>query len=138
MKIGHIILASILCLSTLGGFASETSWESKEGETEEVFSSKDKDFLQQWHYEQVLTMDLSEGDRDAYFSHLNYYTYKMSRLGSPKYQYNSTERKERFDELVKELNLDMKNTLSSNNYSIHLKVFSEIEYIVYKKRNWGE
>ncbi len=97
MKIGHIILASILCLSTLGGFASETSWESKEGETEEVFSYKDKDFLQQWHYKQVLTMDLSEEDRNTYFSHLNHYAFRMSRIGSPKYQYNNNEKKEKFD-----------------------------------------
>lgn len=138
MKLQHIILASIFLFTSIYAFAGNYSEANDKNKTEAIFTSKDKDFLQQWHYEQVLTMDLNEEDRDTYFSHLNHYTYKMSRLGLPKYQYNSTERKEKFDELVNELNLEMKNTLSSNNYSLHLKAFSKIEYIVCKKRNWEE
>lgn len=102
--------------------------------TVEIFTSKDKDFMQLWHYDQVLKMDLSEAGRDTYFSVLNTYTYKMSKLGLVKYQYTDSERKLEFDKLVDKLDSNMKNILSLGNYIIHCESFNKIEQIIYKKR----
>ena len=83
-------------------------------------------------------MDLNEKDRDEYFSRLNQYTYKMSRLGLPQYLYTDAERKFKFDELVDKLDAAMKNILSESNYIIHEESFDKIKHIVYERRNWEE
>lgn len=138
MKLQHIILAGILLLTSLNGFSFVISDGNENNKTEKIFTSKDKDFLQQWHYDQILKMDLSEKERSAYFSNLNTYTYKMSKLGLPKFGYSNAERKLKFDELSDKLDALMKTTLSSKNYDIHQKTFDKIENIVYEKRNWEE
>ncbi len=139
MRIIQFILASTISLFTLNTFANEI-FDAPESErkTEEIFTSKDKDYLQLWHYDQVLKMKLSEGVRGHYFSVLNTYTYKMSKLGLPKYQYTDSERKHEFDKLSDKLDVIMKRTLSPANYLIHHDSFGKIEHIVYQKRNWEE
>ncbi len=82
MRTKPFILLSTLFLLALNVFANETHVKLDiNDEIVEIFTSKDKDFLQLWHYDQVLKMDMNEQDRDEYFSILNQYTYKMSRLG---------------------------------------------------------
>lgn len=139
MTTKHFILASIFFLLSLNTFANEANIEldvnDKNGK---IFTTKDKDFLQQWHYNQVLQMDLNEEDLYDYFATLNQYTYKMSRLGLPKYQLTDAERKQKFDELVDKLDASMNKALSPSNYIIHLESFNKIEQIVYEKRNWEE
>ncbi|WP_026451542.1 hypothetical protein [Aequorivita capsosiphonis] len=139
MKSKHFLIASLLFLLSLNVFASEATIaldiHDKDGE---IFTAKDKDFLQQWHYKQVLKMKITEKDRDEYFSRLNQFTYKMSRLGLPEYHYTDAERKHEFERLVDKLDAVMKNTLSPSNYIIHHKSFDRIEDIVYEKRNWEE
>ncbi len=134
----QLIFSSFICLFCLTSFAQETITESRDHEDEQIFTSKDKDYLQYWHYEQVLKMDLSEDERDGYLSHLNYYVFKMSRLGLAKYGYTETERKEKFDALVVRLNEDMKDFLSPDDYEIHEESFDTIVQIVYEKRDWSE
>lgn len=139
MTTKHFIITSILLVLTLNIFANEVNISLVvNDDTEDIFTSKDKDFLQQWHYDQVLKMDLSEDEHDEYLSMLNNYTYKMSKLGLSKYQYTSVERKHKFDELADKLDMLMKHILSPSNYAIHQESFDQIENIVYEKRNWEE
>ena len=139
MKTKHLILASIISFFTLNSFAKEANYEAeKDGKTLEIFTSKDKDFLQLWHYDEVLKMDLSEAERDTYFSVLNTYTYKMSKLGFSDYYFTDSERKHEFEKLVDQLDAIMKNTLSPSNFVIHDESFDKIEHIVYEKRNWED
>lgn len=139
MKTKHLIFASIIALFTLNTFATESTIESdSEEKCGEIFTSKDKDYLQLWHYDQVLKMELNELERDNYYAVLNNYTYKMSKLGSPKFQYTTSERKREFEKLSDKLDGIMKSTLSSNDYKIHHESFDKIEHIVYEKRNWEE
>lgn len=139
MKINHTFLAGLLFLFSFNVFATNLTTvldiHEKNGE---IFTAKDKDYLQQWHYDQVLKMGLSEKDRDEYFTILNRFTYKMSRLGLSKYHYTSTERKNKFDELAEKLDAEMKNKLTPDNYAIHQSSFNKIESIVYEKHNWEE
>lgn len=81
-------------------------------------------------------MDLNQEGRDDYLSLLNYYTYKMSRLGLKKYGYTDAERKAKFDGLVDDFNEDMEDLLSPADYKIHQESFKKIEKLVYDKRDW--
>ncbi len=139
MRTKPFIFFSILFLLALNVFSNEIYVNvNLNDDRVESFTSKEKDFLQLWHYDQVLKMDLNEQDRDEYFSMLNQYTYKMSRLGLPQYHNTDAERKFKFDELADKLDASMKKTLSKGNYIIHHESFDQIEHIVYKKRNWYE
>lgn len=121
----YILFLNILLCFNLNAFAQEKTADENPFETEIIFSSQDKDNLQFWHYEQVLKMKLNEEGRDNYLSLLNYYTYKMSRLGLKKYGYTEAERKMKFDKLVDALNADMKDLLSPANYGIHKESFKK-------------
>lgn len=138
MKTKQFILASIFSLLSLSLFAKETAIDELGDKTEEVFTAKDKSFLQQWHYDQVLRMELNEEQRDAYHARLSQYAFKMSSLGLPKYSYTNTERKQKFNKLVEELDITMKDLLSSNNYAIHQEAFNQILDMVYVKRDWDK
>lgn len=137
MKTRHSILISILLLLTLNAFAKDLSIKEDNHKPEEIFTSKDKDFLQLWHYDQILKMELNEKDRDEYFSRLNQYTFNMSSLGLAKYSFTDHERQQAFKNLADKLDADMKKYLSPENYTIHLETFNKIEHIVYEKRNWS-
>lgn len=132
----YILLFSILFSFSLNSLAQEKTADENPFETELIFTSQDKDYLQLWHYEQVLQMDLNQEGRDNYLSLLNYYTYKMSRLGLKKYGYTDAERNAKFDGLVDDLNADMKDLLSPADYKIHKESFKKIEKLVKDKRNW--
>ena len=139
MRTKPFILLSTLFLLALNVFANETHVKLDiNDEIVEILTSKDKDFLQLWHYDQVLKMDMNEQDRDEYFAILNQYTYKMSRLGLAQYHYTDAERKFKFDELADKLDAVMKKTLSESNYIIHEESFDKIEHLIYEKRNWEE
>lgn len=125
----YIILLSIIFSFSLNTTAQEKTNEKDEYETAIIFSPQDKDYLQLWHFEQVLQMNLDQEGRDNYLSLLNYYTYKMSRLGLKKYGYTDAERKEKFDGLVNKLNADMKDLLSPSDYKIHKESLR-------KSKNW--
>ena len=54
MRTKPFILVSILFLLALNVFANDTRVKLDiNDETLEIFTSKDKDFLQHWHYDQV-------------------------------------------------------------------------------------
>ncbi len=138
MQIKYLIFLSIVLSLTLSVSANNLNTKDLNDKNIEIFTTKDKTFLQLWHYDEVSKMKLSEKEKDEYFSRLYQYTYKMSSLGSDKYSYTNSERKNEFDKLVNKLDTDMKNNLSLINYKIHQKWFEEIENLVYEKRSWVE
>ncbi|WP_139854044.1 hypothetical protein [Aequorivita sinensis] len=132
-----LLIIGISLLINFTSLAQNAEVANENDKNEEIFSSKDKDYLQYWHYEQILQMDLTEDERDGYLSLLNYYTYKMSSLGSSKYNYTDSERKIKFDELVVKLNKEMKELLNPHDYKIHEDSFKKIIQLVYNKREWN-
>lgn len=139
MTTKHFLITGILFLLGLNAFSKEQINKTITNYvTIEIFTSQDKDYLQLWHYDQVLRMDLSEKERDEYFSVLNTYTYKMSRLGLSKYKFTDSEWKYEFIKLANKLDAAMKSSLSINNYKIHHETFDKIEHVVYQKRDWEE
>lgn len=132
-----LLIIGISLLINFTSLAQNAEVANENDKNEEIFSSKDKDYLQYWHYEQILQMDPTEDERDGYLSLLNYYTYKMSSLGSSKYNYTDSERKIKFDELVVKLNKEMKELLNPHDYKIHEDSFKKIIQLVYNKRGWN-
>ncbi len=135
MKIAKSLIIITLILATSFNMSAQNS-DVEAVENEKLFTSKDKDFIQLWYHEQILKMDLDQVGRDDYASLLLYYTYKMGRLKLAKYNYTDSEMKERFDDLVDRLNVEMKENLSDKNYGIHLDSFKAIENVVYEKKKW--
>ncbi|NQX78094.1 hypothetical protein [Gilvibacter sp.] len=129
------LLAALFALPTLVSAQDETA-EAQQYEA--IFTDKDKGFLRLWYYEQVLKMELAEDQQDDYYTLLTFYTYKMTKLALPKYGYTDAEQKQKFDDLVTRLNVDMKDFLSPENYKIHLESFSNIRDKVYAKRGWTD
>lgn len=125
-----LLIIGISLLINFTSLAPNAEVANENDKNEEIFSSKDKDYLQYWHYEQILQMDLTEDERDGYLSLLNYYTSKMSSLGSSKYNYTDSERKIKFDELVVKLNKEMKELLNPHDYKIHEDSFKKIIQLV--------
>ena len=105
-------------------------------EDERIFTSKDKCFIQHWYYEQVVKMDFDKEGVDDYSSLLLYYTYKMGRLRLAKQNYTDSEIKARFNELVVQLNLEMKDFLSDKDYNTQIESFKLIEDVLYEKKKW--
>ena len=132
MKIALIIFL----LLPLGTVNAQEKDNANENEKENLFSSKDKDFLQMWFYEQVLEMNLSEDQKEEYYTNLLYHTYKMSKLELKKYGYTDEEVKLKFDEQVKKLNSEMKEFLTKEQYEMHVTNFGTIVEKVYSKKNW--
>lgn len=132
IKVAFII--GFLCFGSFSLTAQNTVTETTENV--QLFTDKDKDFFQLWYYDQVLKMQLSEQGREDYLALLQYYTYKMTRLGYAKYEYTDKEQKAKFDSLVDSMEVEMKDLLSATNYKIHTESFKEIEDAVYKKKDW--
>ena len=78
-----LLIIGISLLINFTSLAQNAEVANENDKNEEIFSSKDKDYLQYWHYEQILQMDLTEDERDGYLSLLNYYTYKCLALAHP-------------------------------------------------------
>lgn len=131
-----ICIVAIVALCPLG-LNAQTN-DSAQEPYEQIFTDKDKDFLQLWYYEQVLKMQLNEEQRENYLTFLTYYTYKMSALPRPKYGYTEAEQKEKFDDLVKQCNAEMKDLLSPENYEIHYESFNTIVEKVYQAKGWED
>ena len=132
------ILAAIALVSTLQLSAQEKDSEPRiapDGR-QLLLTSKDKDFLQLWFYERMLEMSLDPQGREDYSSLLTYYTYRMGRITLPKYEYTEAEQQAEFDRLVREMNKEMHDFLSKEDYKIHVESFTKIEEMLYKKRGW--
>ncbi|MBV1924140.1 MAG: hypothetical protein KUG68_08940 [Flavobacteriaceae bacterium] len=88
MKSFKLLILALLMLPISNANAQEKDQvKDTEDKIKPLFTSKDKDFMQMWFYEQVLEMDLSEIQKEEYYSNLTYHVFKMSKLQLPKYGY---------------------------------------------------
>lgn len=135
-KIKFLLVLSLLIVSPAIAVAQISTKKSDTQKWERLFTDKDRDFLQLWYYEQMLEMDLDEDERYDYLAVLHFYTYKMGHLTHPKYNYSEAELKQKFDELVAKINVEMKDYLNDKNFNIHQKNFGRIVELIYQKKGW--
>lgn len=128
-----------LCVFTLlfvGVYGQKTQKElEREKNKVEMYTSKEKDNLQRWFYEEVNKMGLSETERESYYSILLSHTYDMGRLDDHDKDFTDEERPGELHKIVKKMNAKIKELLTTEQYILHLESFDKILYSVNRKRN---
>ena len=121
MKIIKSLMATVLVLSTVNLSAQNLTAKQQLRENNEVelFTEKEKVEIQLWFNQEIESMNLDEQTRSAYESNLLVYTSKMMRLDDKDNDYTSEEIKNKFDDIVEELNKKMVKLLKNEQYEIH-------------------
>ena len=81
-------------------------------------------------------MNLDQNVTDQYYAILYSHTYKMTRLDDKDQNLTPTERKESLSQINREMNAQLKEILSEENYKSHLDNFNTILKAVYLRAGW--
>ena len=120
--------------------SSQTNTQQLDREKEKVmiFTPEERANLQLWFYEQTQKMGLSE-ETNAEYERIFYdHIYEMSRLNDKDNTLNNNQIRGGFDDIVKKMNVLMKELLTEEQYVQHLENFGEIVRSAYRKMNWNE
>ncbi len=120
--------------------SSQTNTQQLDREKEKVmiFTPEERANLQLWFYEQTQKMGLSE-ETNAEYERIFYdHIYEMSRLNDKDNALNDNQIRGGFDDIVKKMNVLMKELLTKEQYVQHLENFGEIVRSAYRKMNWNE
>ncbi|WP_299187911.1 hypothetical protein [uncultured Aquimarina sp.] len=128
-------LLLITFLSTYSQTQDEKLQERQKNKVE-IFSSDEKDNLQVFVAGEVDKMKLSEDLQDDYYMILGYHTNKMGRLDDKDAQFTEKEIISKFKIMVKELDKDMKEILTNDQFAIHKESFGKIITSVYNRNGW--
>ncbi|KAA1244442.1 hypothetical protein [Aquimarina sp. RZ0] len=134
------IITGLLLLTSLATFSQTQKEKQQERQKNkvEIFSSKEKDNLQVFVAEEVGKMKLSEDLQDDYYMIIGYHTNKMSRLDDKDAQLTEKEVISRFKQMIKDLETDVKEILTKDQFTIHQESFSKIVTSVYNRNGWAK
>ncbi|MBL0682337.1 hypothetical protein [Aquimarina mytili] len=118
------------------GQTQEEKLQERQKNKVEIFESNEKDNLQVFVAGEVDKMKLTEDLRDDYYGILLYYTNKMGRIGDKNKGYTEAEMKTKFDAMVIQLNDEVKEFLTDEQYKIHRESFGKIVTSVYNRKGW--
>lgn len=137
MKSFEIVLSTAFSLLAICVFSQENGAKQNEKNQHKVniFTSEEKDALQNFYADEVNKMKMSDEKEEEYYNILLYHTYSMSRLDDKDKGYSENEITKKFNILQGKMNTKMKALLSQEQYVIHLETFSKILYSVNRKRN---
>ncbi len=130
----------LLLLVFISAFG-QTQKEKQQGRQNskvEIFTSVEKDNLQAFVAEQVDKMELSEDLRDDYFMIIGYHTNKIARLDDKDAELTEKEVITKFHEMLKKLDIDVKEILTEEQFKIHQESFGKIVTSVYNRRGWAK
>jgi hypothetical protein len=134
----RITITGILLFIVVSTFAQTQEEKQQAGEKNKVqiFTSGEKDNLQFFFKEQVDKMKLSEDLKDDYYGIILYYSNKMGRIGNKDKGYTEAEKKTKLDAMVIQLNDELKEILTKEQYQIHKESFGKIVTSVYNRKGW--
>jgi hypothetical protein len=138
MKITKLFILSVISVISFNNLnAQKLNAEQKERENNKVniFSSEEKDNLQQFYTDEVNKMKLSDEKREEYYNILLFHTYDMSRLDDKDKDYSENEINKKFNNILDTMNSKMKAFLTPEQYVLHLETFSKIIYSVNRKKS---
>ncbi|AXT63017.1 hypothetical protein D1816_22620 [Aquimarina sp. AD10] len=135
MKLNITGLLLFVFLTAFGQTQKEKQVEREKNKVE-IFTSDEKDNLQVFVAKQVEQMKLSEKLREEYYGILLYYTNKMGRIGDKNKGYTEAEKKTKLDAMVINLNDEVKEFLTEEQYAIHRESFGKIVTSVYNRKGW--
>ncbi len=103
-----------------------------------VYTVNERANMGLWFNRRIDEMKLSDDVREEYDAIIFSRIYDMSRLNDKDKNYSDDDLRIKFDEVVDQMNMDVKAILTTKQYINHLENFAEIERSVYKKFNWNE
>ncbi|MEW7290289.1 hypothetical protein [Aquimarina sp. 2304DJ70-9] len=127
----------VVFLSAFGQTQKEKQQERQNSRVE-IFTSGERDNLQAFVAEQVDKMELSEDLRDDYFMIVGYHTNKIARLDDKDAELTEKEVIAKFHEMLKKLDIDVKEILTEEQFKIHEQSFGKIVTSVYNRRGWSK
>jgi hypothetical protein len=101
----------------------------------QIFTPDEKDNLQMWFHKEIHKMDFTEEELDEYYAVIFYYIAKISRLDDLDKDYSKEEFKVELNKLLVKQDIDMKEMLSEERYTLHKEIYSVFLDAAYKR--WG-
>lgn len=125
MKTISTLLLFIFVTVTLNVNSQTLTQKTQERENNkvELLTQKERREIQMWFHQEVQKMNMTDEKLNEYVSNLLVYTSKMMRLDDSDINYNLDEINSKFDALLSDLNLKMKNILNEIEYEIHEQNF---------------
>src|SRR5690606_6419070 len=100
-----------------------------------LFSDEEFANFHVWFYTEVQKMELSEKADNDYLSILNMHLSSMSRLDDKDKNYSNEEIIEKFNEIMKKLDDDVKPVLNEKQYGQHLEIMEVVSRAIINKLN---
>ena len=126
-------------ISTFGQTKIVTKQEKREAaKVDTLYTVEERANIGQWLYERVNEMKLTEDVREEYDAIFFSRIYDLRRLNDKDKDYNEEEIRNKFDEIVDKMNMEVKAILTTDQYINHLENFAEIERSVYRRLNWDK
>ena len=142
MKKYHLLFLVTILISTSTVFSQDLKSAKEQrrqaAKVDTVYTVEERSNMGGWLNERVDEMNLTEDVREEYDAIVFSRIFEMSRLNDKDKNYTDEEIQVKFDEIVDNMNADVKNILTTEQYINHLENFAEIERSVYKKFDWKD
>jgi len=129
-----VIVCSLFVCSSVNSQTLTEKQKEREKNKVEIYSSKEKDNLQMWFYEETNKMGLSEDVRDEYSSLVTDNVFDMRRLNDKDSENTPEEITVKFKKLVEKTNASVKPLLTDEQYEMHKKNFGKLTEAALKKQ----
>lgn len=117
---------------------SEQQIRRQAAKVDTVYTVEERANMSMWFNERVNEMNLSNDVRDEYDAIVFSSIYDMSRLNDKDKHYTNEEMRLKFDKIVDQMNMEVKELLTTEQYINHLENFAEIERSIYGKFSWDD
>jgi hypothetical protein len=126
-------------MTSFGQTKVVTKQEKREAaKVDTLYTIEERANIGQWLYSRVNDMQLTEDVREEYDAIFFSRIYDLRRLNDKDKDYNEEEIRNKFDEIVDKMNMEVKAILTTDQYINHLENFAEIERSVYRRLNWDK
>ncbi|MFD1292381.1 hypothetical protein ACFQ5N_00920 [Lutibacter holmesii] len=109
---------------------------SQENNEELFYSIEENEYIKDWFSQEVESMQMTDDVKEAYYDVIIKYTSKMDELGDEEENYSSEDFRVKLSSIVDEMNLNMKEVLTTSQYKIHEKNFKLILWNIKIKKGW--
>ena len=140
MKNFQIVMFFVLIgsMSTYGqNTMSQQQIRRQAAKVDTVYTVEERANMGVWLNDRVLEMNLSPDVREQYDAIVFSRIYDMTRINDKDKNYTDSEMHQKFDETVDQMNMQVKEILTTEQYINHLENFAEIERSVYNKFEWN-
>ncbi len=142
MKKYHLLFLVTILFSTSTVFSQDIKSVKEQrrqaAKVDTVYTLEERSNMGVWLNQRVNEMSLTDEVREEYDAIVFSRIFEMSRLNDKDKHYTDQEIQDKFDEVVDNMNADVKKILTTEQYINHLENFAEIERSVYKKFDWKD